>query len=58
MSDEEIKALVAATILALDRVDLPNAVKLQVLEQAAAVIRLRDAIDESALGQIANGEGD
>lgn len=58
MSDAEIQALVAATVLALDRVELPNAVKLEVLERAAAVIRLRDAIDESALGQIANGEGD
>jgi hypothetical protein len=57
MNDDEVRALVAATILALDRVDLSNAVKLEVLERAASEIRLRDTIDEWALGRIANGEG-
>jgi hypothetical protein len=36
---------------------LSNAETLEVLERTAAAIRLRDEIDESALVQIANGEG-
>jgi hypothetical protein len=57
MSDDDLNALAAAAVLSFDRVGLSNAETLAVLERTAAVIRLRDAIDESALGQIANGEG-
>jgi hypothetical protein len=55
LNDEEIKALVAAVILALSRCDLPRAVQIEVLERAAVEIRLVDAIDESALLQLVDG---
>jgi hypothetical protein len=58
MTDEDLmEGLVAATLLALDRVELSNADKLELLIRSAAVIRLRDLIDESALTCIVNGEG-
>jgi hypothetical protein len=57
MSDDDLNALAAAAVLSFDRVGLSNAETLAVLERTAEAIRLRDAIDESALGQIANGEG-
>ena len=57
MSEDDLNGLAAAAVLSFDRVGLSNAETLAVLERTAAVFRLRDAIDESALGQIANGEG-
>jgi hypothetical protein len=57
MSEDDLDGLAAAAVLSFDRVGLSNAETLAVLDRTAAAIRLRDAIDESALVQIANGEG-
>jgi hypothetical protein len=57
MSEDDLNALAAAAVLSFDRVELSNAETLAVLERTAAVIRLRDSVDEAALVQIVNGEG-